>query len=103
MNVNLNDLRQTKYGDNYEDGYRIVYIYDNYYHVGEYCKTIEGFMIGFAEFNPIIDEDDIPEFVSTNDLLNRYLKELNDVVGVAIYDVNGMCIDRVNKNHTKRV
>lgn len=39
---------------------------------------------------------------STNDLLNRYLKELNDVVGVAIYDINGVCIDRVNKNYKKK-
>ena len=102
MNVNLNDLNQNKYGDKYEEGYRIVYFYDNYYRVGEYCKTIEGFMISFAECDPIIDDDDIPDFISTNDLLNRYLKELNDVVGVAIYDINGECIDRVNKNYKKK-
>lgn len=103
MNVNLKDLNQNKYGDKYEEGYRIVYFYDNYYQVGEYCKTVEGFMIGFAECDPIIDDDDIPKFISTNDLLNRYLKELKDIVGVAIYDVNGMCIDRVNRNYKKRV
>ena len=62
-------------------------------------------MIGFAECNPIIDEDDIPKFISTNDLLNRYLKEIKDVDAVAIYDVNGICIDKLYnkcKNKVKK-
>ena len=90
-------------GNDYENGYRIVYFYDNNYKIGEYCKSIEGFMIGFAECDPIIDNDDIPKFISTADLLNRYLKEMNDVVSVAIYDVNGKCIDKITRRYKKRV
>ena len=66
----------------------------NYYKVGEYCKTIDGFMIGFAKCDPIID-DDVPKFISTNDLLYRYLKDVKGTNSVAIYDVNGTCIDKV--------
>ena len=58
-------------------------------------------MIGFAECDPIIDTDDIPEFVSTADLLNRYLKEMNEVDAVAIYNVNGECIDKINRELKK--
>lgn len=54
-------------------------------------------MIGFAECDPIIDNDDIPKFISTTDLLNRYLKEMNEVNGVAIYNVNGECVDKINR------
>ena len=37
-----------------------MYFYDdNNYEIGEYCKTIEGFMTGFKESDPIICEDDI--------------------------------------------
>ena len=101
MNIDLKDLRQNSSGVDYENGYRIVYFYDNSYKVGEYCKSIEGFMIGFADCVPIMDDDDIPKFISTNDLLNRYLKEIDDIVGVAIYDVNGMCIDKIYRECKK--
>ena len=101
MNVDLKDLRQNSSGVDYENGYRIVYFYDNSYKVGEYCKSIDGFMIGFADCDPIMDDDDIPKFISTNDLLNRYLKEIDDIVGVAIYDVNGMCIDKIYRECKK--
>ena len=51
------------------------YFYENgSYSVGEYCKTIEGFMVGFTEFDPIVTEDDIPEFISNEDLLEKCLK-----------------------------
>lgn len=95
MNVSLEELKKNNSGNNYEKGYRIVYFYDNYYKVGEYCKTIDGFMIGFTKCNPIIDDDDIPKFISTNDLLYRYLKDVKGTNSVAIYDVNGTCIDKV--------
>lgn len=101
MNVNLNDLNQNKYGDKYEEGYRIVYFYDNYYRVGEYCKTIEGFMIGFAECDPIIDEDDIPPFISIDDILERCLNLYNDINGVAIYKTDGTCIQKKERNIIK--
>ena len=74
------------------EGYRIVYFYDNYYNVGEFSKSIEGFMIGFAKNSPIIDNSDIPKFISIDDLLNRYLDDMNDVMKVAIYKTNGECV-----------
>lgn len=86
-------LKQNNSDKDYETGYRIVYFYDDKYTIGEYCKTIEGFMIGFADCDPIIDEGDIPSFISTNDLLNRYLNDVKDATGVAIYDINGECVD----------
>ena len=97
MNLNLKELRQNKIGADYEGGYRIVYFYNDNYKIGEYCKTIDGFMIGFAECDPVIDDNDIPKFISTRDLLNRYLEEIDDVISVAIYDVNGICIDKMNR------
>lgn len=105
MKVSLKELKHNNSGIDYENGYRIIYFYDDNYDVGEYCKTIEGFMIGFAKCNPIIDKDDIPKFISTNDLLNRYLKEIKDVDAVAVYDVNGICIDKlynIRKNKVKK-
>ena len=101
MNVNLKDLKKNNFGTDYENGYRIVYFYDNNYKVGEYCKSIEGFMIGFAECDPIIDDNDIPKFISTTDLLERYLKEMNDVISVAIYNINGECIDKITREAKK--
>ena len=90
MNINKNDLKY----NNCDSGYRIVYFYDDSYKVGEYCKTISGFMIGF-KCDPIIDDSDIPEFISTSDLLKRYLDDVKNCTGVAIYDVNGKCIDKL--------
>lgn len=101
MNIDLTDLKQNNSGTKYESGYRIVYYYENGYKIGEYCKTIDGFMIGFAESNPIIDNDDIPEFISTTDLLNRYLNEIKDAIGVAIYNINGDCVDKLFREKKK--
>jgi hypothetical protein len=86
----------------YEDGYRIVYFYDDdNYEIGEYCKTIEDFMSGFAEFGPIICKDDIPIFISIDDLLNRYLNEITDITAVAIYKTDGTCLQKKTKTITK--
>lgn len=95
MIVDLKDLKRSNSGIKYKSGYRIVYFYNDKYVIGEYCKTIEGFMIGFIEYAPIIDDNDIPKFISTNDLLNRYLEEMKDITGVAIYGINGVCIDKL--------
>lgn len=103
MKVNLIDLKKNNSGIEYEDGYRIVYFYDNNYKVGEYCKSIEGFMIGFSECDPILDDKDIPKFISTEDLLNRYLKDMHEIDSVAIYNVNGECIDKIDRKYKKRV
>lgn len=68
-------------GKEYDEGYRIVYFEkDNKYSLGTYCKTIEGFMIDFADCDPIIDEDDIPSFTSVDDILNRSLNLYDDVI-----------------------
>ena len=102
MNIDKKKLRKKASGDNYQEGYRIVYLYDDDYEIGEYCKTIEGFMIGFAENAPILDDDDIPDFVSTEDLLNRYLNNIEDISGVALYNIDGDCIDKVYREKNKR-
>ena len=102
MKVNLIDLKKNNSGIEYENGYRIVYFYNNNYKVGEYCKSIEGFMIGFAECDPIIDDKDMPKFISTEDLLNRYLEDMHEVDSVAIYNVNGECIDKIDRKYKKR-
>ena len=102
VTVNIKDLQHNNSGDDYTSGYRIVYFLDNGYDVGEYCSTIEGFMIGFTESDPIMDDNEIPKFISTNDLLNRYLNEVHDVIGVGIYNINGDCIDKVYRHEKKK-
>ena len=77
----------------YDEGYRIVYFEkDNKYSPGAYCKTIEGFMLGFADCNLIIDEDDIPSFISVDDILNRSLNLYDDVIRVSIYKTDGLLV-----------
>ncbi len=89
-------------GKKYGGGYRIVYFENNNkYSIGAYCKTIEGFMIGFTECDPIIDEDDIPPFISIDDILERCLNLYNDINGVAIYKTNGTCIKKKYRNVAK--
>ena len=98
MEITIKDLKFDKQGEEYPDGYRIVYFYDDNYLIGEYCKTIEGFMIGFVECAPIMDDDDIPEFISIDDMLDRYLKAVPNVDGVGIYKTNGILITKKRKN-----
>ena len=96
----LTDARNSK---KYGEGYRIVYFENNHkYSIGAYCKTIEGFMIGFAEYDPIIDEDDVPSFISTDDILERCLNLYNDIDGVAIYKTDGTCIQKKYRNVVKQ-
>ena len=89
----------------YDNGYRIVYFEnDGNCSVGAYCKTIEGFMVGFAECDPIMDDDDIPPFISTDDILNRYLNLYDNMNGVAIYKTDGTCIcKKERKDLTKNI
>lgn len=102
MKVLLKDLRYNKSGEKYNNGFRIVYLYDNNkYKVGEYCETIEGFMTGFAEVNPIISQSEIPKFVSIDDLLDRYLNDMSNINAVAIYDIVGKCIAKKNREKLK--
>lgn len=100
MNITAEEL-QSKNGKSYHDGYRIVYFYDDHYSIGEYCSTIEGFMIGFIEKPPIMFESEIPEFTSTDDLLNRYLIDLPDAISIAIYKIDGTCIAKKSRNKFK--
>ena len=92
-------------GKKYDEGYRIVYFEkDNKYLLGAYCKTIEGFMLGFADCAPIIDEDDIPSFISVDDILNRSLNLYDDVIRVSIYKTDGSLVatkERKNLNKSK--
>lgn len=95
MNVNIShdQLIDAGNGKKYNNGYRIVYFENNgKCSIGAYCKTIEGFMIGFAECDPIIDDCDIPPFISTDDILDRCLNLYGDINGVAIYKTDGTCI-----------
>ena len=95
--VNKEELKIGRNNQTYDDGYRIVYFYeDGSYHIGEFCKTIEGFMIGFAENNPIIDNDDIPKFISNNDLLNRCSNYDANATSIAIYKTDGTLIEKID-------
>ncbi len=50
----INNLKYNKTGNDYETGYRIVYLYKDRYSIGAYCKTIGGFMIGFATCDQLL-------------------------------------------------
>lgn len=103
MNVLPEELVDAENGKKYDEGYRIVYFYDdNNYEIGAYCKTIKGFMLGFAECDPIIDDDDIPPFISIDDILERCLDLYNDINGVAIYNIDGTCIQKKYRNITNQ-
>lgn len=102
MDILPEKLTDAGNGKKYSEGYRIVYFENNNkYSIGSYCKTIEGFMIGFAECDPIIDGDDIPPFISTDDILERCLNLYNDITGVAIYKTDGTCIRKKYRNVAK--
>lgn len=94
MKINKEELK--KDGKKiYKEGYRVVYFYDDKYEIAEYCKTIEGFMIGLCECDPIIDEDDVPPFISTEDLLRRSLSFVEEAKGAALYNIDGTLIDEL--------
>lgn len=102
--VSIDDLKfKSEFGINcgkYQDGYRIVCFYpDNTYSVGTFSGSIEGFMMDFVDVELVEDEDDIPEFISVEDLLNRYLNEASGITAVAIYKTDGTCIQK--KERTK--
>lgn len=94
-------IEELKYDYNYTNktnGYRIVYFYeDDSYKFGSYAGEIEGFMYDFVECDPIMDESDVPKFISIDDLLNRYLNDLPNIVAVAIYDFDGKCISKMKR------
>lgn len=57
--------------------------------------------MNFCDVYPIKDESDIPEFISNDDLLDKYLNKLNDVSAVAIYKTDGTCLQKKTRNITK--
>lgn len=100
MKISCEQLIDAGNNQKYDAGYRIVYFEDNdKYSIGAYSKTVEGFMIGFAECDPIITEDDIPPFVSTDDILNRCLELYDDITEVAIYKTDGTCVSKKSKEN----
>lgn len=99
--IPVSELIKNDIDKKYESGYRIVYFYDDHYSIGEYCKTIEGFMIGFAKSEPILCEDDIPAFISNDDLLDRYLEEVPLANIVAIYATDGSCVAYKQRENSK--
>ena len=106
---NINDTVKYKeelmydYGvKNIVDGYRIVYFdNDDNYSIGSYAKDISDFMMDFCLNDPIENESDIPEFISIDDLLNRYLTDLIDVKRVAIYKTNGTLVAEKEREDIK--
>lgn len=108
MNINIQDLKIIDGTDNWYkehgEGYRIVYLYENDYKVGAYAKNIEDFMMDFAESAPIDIESNIPKFISTEDLLYRYLEDLNEITGVALYKTDGnLIMKKMQKDITKGI
>ena len=106
---NINDTVKYKeelmydYGvKNIVDGYRIVYFdNDDNYSIGSYAKDISDFMMDFCLNDPIENESDIPEFISIDDLLNRYLTDLIDVKRVVIYKTNGTLVAEKKREDIK--
>lgn len=102
MNISVNELKKHigLYGEEseYVDGYRVVFIYpDGNYVIGAYSPTIEGFMQSFIKHEPIENGNDIPIFISIDDLLNRYLNSSQNYYEVAIYHTNGNLIAKKRK------
>lgn len=99
MEKNINKVELRKFDGNYDwyneygDGYRIVYFYqDNSYKIGSIAKEIKYFMMDFSNRNPIDDENDIPKFISIDNLLDCYLNDLQEISEVAIYKTDGELI-----------
>ena len=94
--ISTEELKSNKKGKDYSNGYRIVSFYpDGSYYIGEYCKTIEGFMIGLSKCDPIISDEDTPKFVSYEDLLKRNMSFDKKAIGCAIYKVDGTLIYKI--------
>lgn len=60
-------------------------------------------MIGFAECDAIIEEDDIHPFVSIDDILNRSLDMFKDIKAVTINKTDGTCVQIKEKYLLKNV
>ena len=58
-------------------------------------------MLGFSTQEPIYDENDIPKFISNDDLLNRCLNILPNAIKVDIYKTDGNCISIKERTNLK--
>ncbi len=106
MKIPVNELRKFngtyEWYEKYGEGYRIVYFYDDgSYYVGGFARDIDGFMFDFCESYPIDDESDIPEFISVDDLLGRYLNSLKDISAAALYKTDGTCVMKKTREVNK--
>ena len=79
----------------------MYYYPDGHYYVGAISKSIEGFMVNFCDTYPLLSEDEIPKFISTTDLLDRYLNKLSNINSVALYKTNGELVERRDRNAKK--
>ena len=99
------DLGEYEWYTEKDETYRIVRFYKDHYEIGASANEIENFMYMFCD-NPIMDYDDIPEFISNDDILSRILKESPSIVAVAIYKTDGTCIEKkeiiVDNGRTKK-
>lgn len=85
-----------------DKGYRIVYFYsDDSYKVDTWAEKPEDFMRDFCAIEPILDDKDIPKFVSIDDLLNRYLNDIPEISAVALYKVDGTCVQKKERKIKK--
>lgn len=84
-----------------DNGYRIVFFFKDDYRIGPFSLDYKYFMRDFTEFEPIIDDDDIPTFISIDDLLKRYLASDLNATAVALYKTNGECISIKNRTIQK--
>ena len=111
FNITAKELRGFELGEyewytEQDETYRIVKFYKDHYEIGASANEIENFMYMFCD-NPIMVYDDIPEFISNDDILSRILKESPSIVAVAIYKTDGTCIEKkeiiVDNGRTKNM
>lgn len=96
--MNVEDLKRC--GKNkYDTGYRVVYFYEEKYQIGSWVSDIKNFMYDFVEVEPIEDDEDIPKFISIDDILDRWIKRDEKLIKVAIYSVEGKLIQEKINNY----
>ena len=58
-------------------------------------------MIGLSDCNPILDETDIPNFISIEDLLVKSLIRANNAERIALYKTDGTYIASLDNKSMK--
>lgn len=96
MKINKEELSRFKTNVIYTTGYRIVYYYEEYHEVpqGLYAKNLEDFANFFTNNK---------QYVSVKDVLEKFLEENKTALGVAIYDVNQNCIDKLVRPKVNKI